>query len=71
MYESGFDDDDYETATVNCSNCGASVYEDSPRCPECGDYLVGTTVSGQRSWLFIVIAVIIIALFALGSFAPW
>jgi hypothetical protein len=35
--ESDSDDDDTEP----CQYCGAAVYDDSPRCPACGNYLSG------------------------------
>jgi hypothetical protein len=38
-----FDSDDSPAETIVCSNCGASIYEDSVRCPHCGWYLTSDT----------------------------
>ncbi len=32
------DEDDQGNDTINCPSCGASMYDDSPRCPACGEY---------------------------------
>jgi len=29
---------DEENETITCRACGASMYEDSPQCPACGEY---------------------------------
>lgn len=49
MDEEEFDEEDFsdesyylnddETETLDCPSCGAAVYEDSPRCPVCGEYV--------------------------------
>lgn len=64
MYDSD-DDDDYEEYeeedsanwTEPCPNCGEMVYEDSPRCPACGDYIVHRRgpFSGKPLWFFLLI----------------
>ena len=41
-------DDDEETDTVECPNCGAEVYEDAELCPTCGDYI--THSSSGYAW---------------------
>lgn len=33
------DSDEFETATVSCTNCGADVYEEAVACPVCGEYV--------------------------------
>ena len=37
---------------VSCPQCGAEIYEDTPQCPFCGDYVVQTSSgwSGRPSW---------------------
>ena len=42
------DDEDDETPTASCPECGAEVYEDALRCPVCGDYI--TPTSGDHLW---------------------
>lgn len=41
------DGDDPSDATVECSYCGAEVYEDAERCPRCGNYLLPPGTSGE------------------------
>lgn len=64
-------DDDYEDApddseeadTIPCPNCGAEIYEESPRCPICGEYVVSNSRrvwSGKPVW-YIVLALLGIA----------
>jgi len=31
-------DEDSDDDTILCPSCGASMYEDSPRCPACGEF---------------------------------
>ena len=52
--------------TMACPSCGADIYDDSERCPFCGDYVVmraGATSS--RLWwrVALVLALAAIALF--------
>jgi len=44
-----------ESGVVECPACGADVYEDSPRCPVCGEYLLpgsrsGSALAGKPVW---------------------
>ncbi len=41
-----YDVDDEGDPTAPCRNCGQPVYDDSPRCPYCGDY----DPHGGRAW---------------------
>ena len=63
-----FDDyfDDYfedgeDDSTFDCPNCGSAVYEDSPRCPQCGDYVTNRSRS-SRPWLFVIIVIVLVVL---------
>lgn len=52
------DDDAYEeddeSLTVRCPECGADVYEDAEQCPECGNYITASTNPWQgRSLIWI------------------
>ena len=45
---------DDESTTTECTHCGADIYDDSPRCPICGEYQVGsrslTAWQGRPLW---------------------
>lgn len=65
--ESEFDE---ETSTIECSHCGAEVYEEAPACPVCGEYLgVNTHPFSERPrwWILLgtlgVIATILALVF--------
>lgn len=53
----GMDDDD-ESYTVDCPECGAEVYEDAERCPSCGSYIIlsssGSVWQGRPAWWIIL-----------------
>ena len=34
-----FDEDDDDAEVLPCPHCGADVYEDTPQCPVCGQYI--------------------------------
>ena len=53
-----FGDDD-EPATTPCSACGAEIYDDSPRCPVCGEYIFATAGAAHRlAWWWVLAAVV-------------
>jgi uncharacterized paraquat-inducible protein A len=49
--------DDDESGTESCPNCGAAVYEDAPRCPKCGQYIIRET-RGTKWSLWVVLALL-------------
>ena len=57
-------DDDGEDFTVACPNCGGEIYEDTPRCPLCGEYLTGTLHPAKQGrsvwWYRVAIAVVVL-----------
>ena len=57
-------DDDDETCTIACSECGADVYEDAVRCPECGFYLSPAhgAMAGRPTWWYWVGAAVLVAI---------
>ena len=59
--------DEEDSFTRPCPKCGADVYEDSVRCPECGHYMEteSTMVLSGRPWWFVVLAIAGIAAFVL------
>lgn len=48
------DDETFDgEATISCPHCGNEVYEDSPRCPSCENYLSqedSPTDTTQKPW---------------------
>jgi hypothetical protein len=49
------DHGDDEDSTIPCPSCGRDIYEDSPQCPHCGEYIVdNAATSGRHTWLIIV-----------------
>jgi predicted RNA-binding Zn-ribbon protein involved in translation (DUF1610 family) len=59
-------EDDDESATFACPECGADVYEDADRCPACGRWVsVSSAPASGRQLLFMAIAVGLILLLLL------
>ena len=67
------DDDSYDEEqwkiqnhinTAACPHCGKTIYDDSPRCPFCGEYITSRQLLGGRSnaLKFIGIALLFLAL---------
>ncbi|WP_437204080.1 hypothetical protein [Planctomicrobium sp. SH664] len=49
-----------DSGTIECPNCGAAVYEDSPQCPTCGEYVTRSRpspFSGKPVW-YVVLAIL-------------
>lgn len=42
--DDAYDDDD-ESYTVECPECGADVYEDAEQCPSCGQYIIHSSLN--------------------------
>jgi predicted nucleic acid-binding Zn ribbon protein len=69
---SGFDTSDPdEDATVPCPACGAEIYDDAERCPECGHYQTREEASRAKTPLWIIVGAIIclaiVALWIIGG----
>jgi hypothetical protein len=45
------DDEHAEDGTTPCPACGVDMYEDSPRCPQCGEYVTAPAGSGWPLWI--------------------
>jgi hypothetical protein len=57
------DSDSGSEPTVPCPACGAEMFEDSPRCPVCGEYVsAGGSQAGSRPLWVVVTAVICLAM---------
>jgi hypothetical protein len=62
------EDDADDGSTTTCPECGAEIYDDTPRCPHCGSYLpadVGQRSGGPAWWIVLGVAV------ALAAIAMW
>ena len=62
-------DDEADTCTVPCPECGHEVYEDAEQCPVCGQYVVfGSHALSGRSTLWKVVGLsgVIAVILALG-----
>jgi hypothetical protein len=50
------DPGDDESDVMPCPSCGAEMYDDSERCPSCGDYVVHRKhVWHGRPWWWVVL----------------
>ena len=51
------DDDNDNTSTRNCSECGTEIYEDIEQCPHCGTWLTASTSAwAGRQWWWLAIS---------------
>jgi hypothetical protein len=49
------DDADDSEPTISCPYCHKTIYEDSPQCPHCGQYILEEdTTAGRKMWLTIL-----------------
>ncbi len=70
-YETEYDDEPFESDlddSILCSQCRNLIYEDSPRCPYCGEYVRSDTswLSQRPGWLqalwIVVVGILIVQL---------
>jgi hypothetical protein len=63
MDDDAWDDDTDETdddeSTVPCPQCRRPVYEDSPRCPHCGQYISDADAATARKPWWILVGVLL------------
>jgi hypothetical protein len=51
-------DNDDDPETIACPVCGADVYEESERCPACGEYITpNTSPLAGRSAAFVILGI--------------
>ena len=60
-----WDDDQEDDRTVPCPHCRQPVFEDSPRCSACGNYLSDSDFRKRPSKWMTIIVVILIAMWLL------
>ena len=64
--------DDESSETLPCPNCGAEIYEDTERCPHCGEYVTptGSLWAGRPAW-WIILGILgtLATIIVLGGFA--
>ena len=71
------DDDEFHddlSETVACTQCGAEVYEDAVRCPNCGNYMTPDTNiwSGRPGWWIVLgLLGILAVILVLSGFFGW
>jgi hypothetical protein len=52
-------DDDSDESTIACPYCRQEMYEDSPRCPHCGQYISDEDAPPTRKSWWIVVGVLL------------
>ena len=62
VHDEVFDeDDDPGGDQLPCPSCGAPVYDDTDRCPHCGDWIMPlASAARSKSWVWIVAAVLVV-----------
>jgi hypothetical protein len=53
-------DDSDDDGTAPCPACGQPMFEDSPRCPGCGEY-VSTSTAARPTWIVVTVLVCLAA----------
>jgi ferredoxin-thioredoxin reductase catalytic subunit len=53
--ETDWDDD----STIPCPYCSEDMFDDSPRCPHCGQYITGEDAPAKRPPWWIIIGAIL------------
>jgi len=68
--EDGFDDgqdeaeseaEEADAELLGCPECGAMVYEETQRCPQCGEWIMPLAAASRpgRMWLVVVVLAIV------------
>jgi hypothetical protein len=60
-------DGNADDSTIPCPYCGREIYEDSPRCPHCGQYISAEDAPPSRPQWWIVAGVAL----CLGAILVW
>ncbi len=62
------DDDD---TTIPCPACGEPMFEDSPRCPACGDYVTAGGAAGLKPAWIVLTSLVCLAVEAWWIVGGW
>jgi len=59
--EDEFEAEDAEAELLACPECGAMVYEETQRCPQCGEWITPPAAASRagRMWLALVVLAIV------------
>ena len=58
-------DDGSDSDELPCPSCGRSIYEDTDRCPYCGDWVMPlAAAAGRRNWVWWTALILAAVLFA-------
>jgi len=57
-------DDDCEAELLFCPRCGKSVYEETQKCPHCGDWITPTYKNAhtKRGWFLVIVLLLVFAI---------
>jgi uncharacterized protein (DUF983 family) len=71
--EDDWDDSDdlADDTTVPCPACGEPMFEDSPRCPACGDYVTAGRAAGLKPAWIVLTALVCLAVAAWWIVGGW
>ena len=63
-------DDDPEGDQLPCPSCGHMIFDDTDRCPHCGDWVMplAATASGRQPWIWwtaLILAVVLMVAWGL------
>ena len=76
-YDDSFDDDpdgmldDEDDTTIPCPACGEAMFDDSPRCPHCGVYVVADGGSSSLPNWVVLTVLVCLALAAWWIIGSW
>lgn len=74
MTRNDLDFDDDEVELLACPSCGARVYEETEKCPRCGDWITPIAAHArQPSWVRLVALLLLFMLAGaiLGGLLRW
>ena len=60
MDDNAWDDDEDEETTIPCPYCRRPIYEDSLRCPHCGNYISDEDTAAARKPWWIVLGALLV-----------
>jgi uncharacterized protein (DUF983 family) len=64
-------ENDADDGQMECPYCGEAMYDDSPRCPSCGQYLSQEDVPPAKKPAWIVITAVVVLIIMLSWVANY